>query len=64
MDRNEKDSQSSASNPDKTHLQGKSGRTERQKRLGTALRENLRKRKNQTQERQKSKALLESDLIT
>lgn len=34
-------------------------KTERQKRLSTALRENLRKRKTQSQERQKSKTEVE-----
>ncbi len=42
----------------------KSAKPDRQKRLGAALRENLRKRKSQSQERQKSKLLLEPDPAT
>ena len=42
-------------NSPKAPLKGKDVKSERQKRLGTALRENLRKRKNQSQEREKSK---------
>jgi len=45
-----------ATSPPKTPPKGKSVKTERQKRLSTALRENLRKRKSQSQEREKSKA--------
>ena len=42
-------------NPPKAPFKGKGIKSERQKRLGTALRENLRKRKNQIQEREKSR---------
>jgi len=42
-------------NPPKTPAKGKGIKSERQLRLGTALRENLRKRKAQSQEREKSK---------
>ena len=43
------------SNPPKAPAKGKGIKSERQTRLGTALRENLRKRKTQSQEREKSK---------
>lgn len=39
----------------KAPSQGKGANTDRQKRLGAALRENLRKRKSQNQDRQKEK---------
>jgi hypothetical protein len=42
-------------NPPKAPLKGKGVKSERQKRLGAALRENLRKRKNQSLEREKSR---------
>lgn len=42
-------------NPPKAPPKGKGVKSERQKRLGAALRENLRKRKNQIQEREKSR---------
>lgn len=41
--------------PPKAPLKGKGVKSERQIRLGTALRENLRKRKAQSQEREKLK---------
>lgn len=41
--------------PSQTTPKGKGGKSERLNRLGTALRENLRKRKNQIQEREKSR---------
>lgn len=41
--------------PPKAPTKGKGIKSERQTRLGTALRENLRKRKTQSQEREKSK---------
>jgi hypothetical protein len=47
--------------PPKTPPKGKGAKSERQKRLGTALRENLRKRKNQSQEREKSRPFIEED---
>ena len=45
--------------PPKTPLKNKGGKTEREIRLGSALRENLRKRKSQIKEREKSKDSLE-----
>jgi hypothetical protein len=48
-------------NPPKAPLKGKGVKSERQKRLGAALRENLRKRKAQSQEREKSKLSHEVD---
>ena len=47
--------------PPKVPPKGKSVKTERQKRLGTALRENLRKRKSQSQAREQSRPLSEEN---
>lgn len=44
-----------------TPPKNKGAQSERQKRLGTALRENLRKRKNQSQEREKSRPIIEEN---
>ncbi len=47
--------------PPEAPPKGKGVKTERQKRLGMALRENLRKRKSQSQEREKSRPLSEEN---
>ncbi len=47
--------------PPKAPPKDKGVKTERQKRLSTALRENLRKRKSQSQEREKSRPFIEEN---